>query len=185
MAVFTQSDLVRFLITWVVTALFIHFAAKIVLDRSSFISALLVALVGTILAALVYVLVSNATLAIVLAIATWALVCVVLSDGLDQGGRRRPRRVGVVLPRDAARQRHPRLRHVEGRRFARDAMPFGSCRCGDYVCAGGVLWHGEKWTDQIVKRIAAKRVLGGAPPRPSFPGHRRCRVLGPTRLNRR
>lgn len=69
-----QSDAVRFLVTWVVTALFIHFAAKIVLDRSSFLTALLVALVGTFLAVLVGGLVTG-TLGLVLAIATWALVC--------------------------------------------------------------------------------------------------------------
>ena len=75
MADFTQTDLVRFLITWAVTAIFIHFAAKIVLDRASFGTALLVALIGTLLAALVYFLIANGTLAIVLAIATWGLVC--------------------------------------------------------------------------------------------------------------
>lgn len=63
-----------FLITWIVTALFIHFAAKIVLDRSSFLSALLTALVGSILAILVGGLVGG-TLGIILAVATWALVC--------------------------------------------------------------------------------------------------------------
>jgi hypothetical protein len=71
-----QSDVVRFLITWVVTALFIHFAAKIVLDRSSFLTALLVALLGSILAILVGGLVGG-TLGLVLAIATWALVCAI------------------------------------------------------------------------------------------------------------
>ena len=69
-----QSDLVRFLITWVVAALFIHFAAKIVLDRSSFLTALLVALIGTLLAILVGGLVEG-TWGLILAVATWALVC--------------------------------------------------------------------------------------------------------------
>lgn len=69
-----RGSLVTFLITWVVTAIFIHFAAKIVLDRSSFVSALLTALVGSLLAVLVGGLVGG-TLGIVLAIATWALVC--------------------------------------------------------------------------------------------------------------
>jgi hypothetical protein len=69
-----SQDLVRFLVTWVVTALFIHFAAKIVLDKSSFIAALLVALLGSFLAVLVGGLVEG-TLGLVLAIATWALVC--------------------------------------------------------------------------------------------------------------
>jgi hypothetical protein len=69
-----QGDLARFLITWVVTALFIHFAAKIVLDRSGFLTALLVALVGSLLAVLVGGLVGG-TLGLILAIATWSLVC--------------------------------------------------------------------------------------------------------------
>ncbi len=62
------------LIVWVVTALFIHFAAKIVLDRSSVLTALGVALLGTILAVLVGSLVAG-TLGLVLAILTWMLVC--------------------------------------------------------------------------------------------------------------
>lgn len=75
MADFTVSqNAIRLLVTWVVTALFIHFAAKIVLDKSSFLSALLVALVGSFLAVLVGGLVAG-TLGLVLAIATWALVC--------------------------------------------------------------------------------------------------------------
>lgn len=69
-----RGSLVTFLITWLVTALFIHFAAKIVLDRSSFGAALLTALVGSLLAVLVAGLVGG-TLGVVLAIATWALVC--------------------------------------------------------------------------------------------------------------
>ena len=69
-----RGDLVTFLITWVVTALFIHFAARIVLDKSSFGAALLTALVGTLLAVLVAGLVGG-TLGLILAIATWALVC--------------------------------------------------------------------------------------------------------------
>ncbi|MHB1262088.1 MAG: hypothetical protein ACYC2H_10275 [Thermoplasmatota archaeon] len=71
---FRQGGWVAALITWVVTALFIHFAAKIVLDKSSFLTALLVALLGTILAVLVGGLVGG-TLGLVLAIVTWALVC--------------------------------------------------------------------------------------------------------------
>lgn len=75
MAEFNVSqDAVRFVVTWLVTALFIHFAAKIVLDRSSFLSALLVALIGSLVAVLVGGLVGG-TLGLVLAIATWALVC--------------------------------------------------------------------------------------------------------------
>ena len=74
MAFEPQGDWLSWLITWVVTALFIHFAAKIVLDRSSFLTALLVALIGTLLAVLVGGLVAG-TLGLVLAIVTWALVC--------------------------------------------------------------------------------------------------------------
>lgn len=69
-----DSGITTFLITWLVTAIFIHFAAKIVLDKSSFVAALLTALVGTFLAILVGALVGG-TLGIILAIATWALVC--------------------------------------------------------------------------------------------------------------
>lgn len=69
-----RDDLVTFLVTWVVTALFIHFAARIVLDRSSFLSALLTALVGSFLAVLVGVLVGG-PLGIILAVLTWGLVC--------------------------------------------------------------------------------------------------------------
>ncbi len=74
MAFDVRGDLTTFLVTWIVTALFIHFAAKIVLDRSSFLAALLTALVGSLLAVLVGALVGG-TLGLVLAIATWALVC--------------------------------------------------------------------------------------------------------------
>lgn len=69
-----RGDLTTFLITWVLTALFIHFAARIVLDRSSFLSALLTALIGTLLAILVGGLVGG-VLGVILAIVTWALVC--------------------------------------------------------------------------------------------------------------
>ena len=69
-----QGSWLAALITWVVTALFIHFAAKIVLDRSSILTALLVALIGTILAVLVGGIVAG-TLGLILAIVTWALVC--------------------------------------------------------------------------------------------------------------
>ena len=65
------------LVAWVVTALFIHFAAKIVLDRSSFLTALVVALLGTLLAFLVVGLVGGGTLGIVLGLLTWAVVCAV------------------------------------------------------------------------------------------------------------
>jgi len=65
---------VGFVVAWILTALFIHFAARIVLDRSAFLVALLVALVGTLLAGLVFGLVGG-TLGLVLSIVTWALVC--------------------------------------------------------------------------------------------------------------
>lgn len=74
MAFEPQGDWLGWLITWIVTAIFIHFAARIVLDRSSFLTALLVALIGTILAVLVGSLVAG-TLGLILAIVTWALVC--------------------------------------------------------------------------------------------------------------
>jgi hypothetical protein len=63
------------LVAWVVTALFIHFAAKIVLDRSSFLVALLVALIGTFLAFLVVGWVGGGPLGIILGIVVWSLVC--------------------------------------------------------------------------------------------------------------
>lgn len=69
-----QGGWLAAVVTWVVTALFIHFAARIVLDKSSFLAALLVALAGTILAFLVGGLVGGVW-GLVLAIVTWALVC--------------------------------------------------------------------------------------------------------------
>jgi len=63
------------LVAWVVTALFIHFAARIVLDRSSFLTALLVALIGTLLAFVVVGVFGGGTLGVVLAILVWAIVC--------------------------------------------------------------------------------------------------------------
>jgi hypothetical protein len=71
---YSGNDWVAALVTWVVVSLFIHFAAKIVLDKSSFLTAMLVALIGTFLMALVDGLVGG-TLGTVLALATWALVC--------------------------------------------------------------------------------------------------------------
>ena len=64
------------LVAWVVTALFIHFAARIVLDKSSFLTALAVALLGTLLAFLVVVLVGG-PLGIVLGLLAWAVICAV------------------------------------------------------------------------------------------------------------
>ena len=74
MAFEPQGGWLALLIVWVVASLFIHFAAKIVLDKSSFLTAMLVALIGTILAGLVGGLVEG-TLGLVLAVITWALVC--------------------------------------------------------------------------------------------------------------
>lgn len=65
---------VAFVVAWVLTAIFIHFAARIVLDKSSFLTALLVALLGTLVAGLVFGLVGG-TLGLVLSIVTWALIC--------------------------------------------------------------------------------------------------------------
>lgn len=74
MAFEPQGGWLALLIVWVVASLFIHVAAKIVLDKSSFLTAMLVALIGTILAGLVGALVDG-VLGLVLAIVTWALVC--------------------------------------------------------------------------------------------------------------
>lgn len=60
------------LVSILVATLFIYFAAKFVLDRTSIFSALLSAVVSTLLAALVLVLVTG-TLGIVLSILVWAL----------------------------------------------------------------------------------------------------------------
>ena len=74
MAFEPQGGWLALLIVWVITSLFIHFAAKIVLDKSSFLTAMLVALVGTLLAGLVGGLVGG-MLGLILAVVTWALVC--------------------------------------------------------------------------------------------------------------
>ncbi|HET6398925.1 MAG TPA: hypothetical protein VFH47_05170 [Candidatus Thermoplasmatota archaeon] len=62
------------LAAFLVTALFIYIAARIVIDRSGVIAALLTALVANLLAALVLQVVDNGTLAIILAVVVWALV---------------------------------------------------------------------------------------------------------------
>lgn len=74
MAFEPQGGWLALLIVWVVASLFIHFAARIVLDKSSFLTAMLVALIGTLLAGLVGGLVDG-TLGLILSIVTWALVC--------------------------------------------------------------------------------------------------------------
>ena len=74
MAFEPQGGWLALLIVWVIASLFIHFAAKIVLDKSSFLTAMVVALIGTLLAGLVGGLVSG-VLGLVLAVVTWALVC--------------------------------------------------------------------------------------------------------------
>lgn len=74
MAFELQGGWIAVLVTWVIVSLFIHFAARIVLDKSSFLTAMLVALIGTLLAFLVGGLVAG-TLGLVLSILTWALVC--------------------------------------------------------------------------------------------------------------
>ena len=61
------------LIRWLVTSLFVWLAARIVIDRSSIIAALLTALVANLLAALVDALVDG-VLGVILAAVVWALV---------------------------------------------------------------------------------------------------------------
>lgn len=72
----TGDDIVRAIVVWLVTALFIHLAAKGVIGRSSFLTAILVAFLGTLLATLVWALVGG-TLGLILGFATWALICAV------------------------------------------------------------------------------------------------------------
>lgn len=71
-----DSALVSAIISILVTALFIHFAAKIVVDRSSYIVSILVAVIGTFLGTLVYGLVGD-VLGLILGILTWAAVAAV------------------------------------------------------------------------------------------------------------
>ena len=66
--------LVQFLVGWLVASLFIHFAARIVLDHAHFGQALLTALVGTFAAAAAVVLLGQGALGLIVALALWALV---------------------------------------------------------------------------------------------------------------
>jgi hypothetical protein len=59
---------------FLVTALFVYIAARIVIDRSGVIAALLTALLANLLAGLVLAWVGFGTLGIILALAVWALV---------------------------------------------------------------------------------------------------------------
>ena len=62
------------LVTILITTLFIYFAARIVLDRSSFLAALATAVISTLLAVLVSQLAGGGTLGLILGILVWALV---------------------------------------------------------------------------------------------------------------
>jgi Ni,Fe-hydrogenase I cytochrome b subunit len=69
------------ILTLLVTATFIYFAARFVLDRSSFLAAILTAVVGTLLAYLAVIvltpLVQAAWIPFVAAVAMWALAAAV------------------------------------------------------------------------------------------------------------
>ena len=65
------------IITLLIVSLFIFFAAKFVLGRTSIIAAIATAFLGTLAAGLVLALVDTIWLARVLAIATWALIAAV------------------------------------------------------------------------------------------------------------
>lgn len=76
---FGVDNIVSAIITILVTTLFIYFAARFVLDRSSFLAALGTALLGTFLAEVVMGLISSmldfpAWVVFVVGIAVWALV---------------------------------------------------------------------------------------------------------------
>lgn len=76
---FGASNWITAIITILVTTLFIYFAAKFVLDRSSFLAALGTALVATFLAEIIMGLVASAFdiaawAVILIGIAVWALV---------------------------------------------------------------------------------------------------------------
>lgn len=75
------SGIVSAIVTILVATLFIYFAARFVLDRSSFVAALLTAVVATFLATLVAALLQSVVAAdwvpIVVGIAVWALVAAI------------------------------------------------------------------------------------------------------------
>lgn len=70
----TQKEIVSTAISVLVTSLFIFFAARFVLDRSSFVAAILTAVLGSVAAAAVFLLVEGGVLGFALAIAVWALL---------------------------------------------------------------------------------------------------------------
>lgn len=71
-----DSALVSGIITLIIASLFVYFAARFVIDRSSFLASILTVLLGTFLASLVAGLVSG-ILGLVLGVAAWALVAAV------------------------------------------------------------------------------------------------------------
>ncbi len=77
----TQGGIVGSLVAWLVASLFVYFAARIVIDRSSLVAALLSTFLGSLLAGLVQIVGSNLGLptwaAITLAFASVALVIAV------------------------------------------------------------------------------------------------------------
>lgn len=73
----TQKDVVSTLVAVLVETVFIYIAARFVLDRSSILSALLTAALGSLAAGAVLFFVGG-TLGFVLAIAAWALVAALM-----------------------------------------------------------------------------------------------------------
>lgn len=67
------GGIVSTIITIVLVSLVIRMAARLVIDRGGFVSALLTAIIGSILATLIWSLVGG-ILGLVLAVATWALI---------------------------------------------------------------------------------------------------------------
>lgn len=71
---FTVAQIISTLITILVVALFINWAAGIVTDRRSFGAALIVAVLGSVAAWLVYALLGAGVLGLILAIVVWSLI---------------------------------------------------------------------------------------------------------------
>ncbi len=76
-----SREIVTTVVTILVVSLFINWAARLVLDRSSFIAAILTAVVGSIVAVLVLVAVGRMSESIWIgrtaAIATWAIIAAI------------------------------------------------------------------------------------------------------------
>ncbi|MGB0653033.1 MAG: hypothetical protein ACPGQL_07510 [Thermoplasmatota archaeon] len=68
------GTLVASLISWLIVGLFIHWAAKIVLDHSNYVQAFLTALVGSLLAGVILLGLGGGTVGIAAALGAWALV---------------------------------------------------------------------------------------------------------------